>query len=132
MNLISVEPKIPDLAANHPLTDIVVQLDKGRKEFRNSQVHSISNRIPSWGFKVPQDKQLRGFGDDVCGKLLCPSTQDWGNPTCVHNDLLQVITELILRSHAELANKFGCSKFLSPPMTFRSSYGRVSELTHRI
>lgn len=26
---------------------------------------------------APQAKAVRGLGDDVCGRLLCPSTQDW-------------------------------------------------------
>ena len=86
LNLLSIEPKISDLVTERPLTELTLQLDKGRNEFRNSQVHSIRELISSWGLGVPEDGRLRGFGDDVCGRLLCPSTQDWEDPTCVSND----------------------------------------------
>jgi hypothetical protein len=59
-------------------------MDKGRNELRNSQVHSITNTISSWGIGVPEDKKLRGFGNDTCGRLLCPSTQDWNDPMFVY------------------------------------------------
>jgi hypothetical protein len=29
----------------------------------------------------PEDKHCRGFLNDVCGKLLCPTKLDWNNPT---------------------------------------------------
>ncbi|KAG1807379.1 hypothetical protein EV424DRAFT_1329609, partial [Suillus variegatus] len=29
----------------------------------------------------PDDKHLRGFTNDACGRLLCPSELDWNNPT---------------------------------------------------
>ncbi|KAF9785950.1 hypothetical protein BJ322DRAFT_754912 [Thelephora terrestris] len=80
INLLSIEPKIADLLADRELPDLVRDLEKGRNEFRNSQVHSISNQISSWGIGVPDDKHLRGFGNDICGRLLCPSTKDWGDP----------------------------------------------------
>jgi hypothetical protein len=85
LNLLSIEPKISDLVAERPLSELTSQLDRGRNEFRNSQVHLIQEQIPSWGIGVPEDKQLRGFGNDVCGRLLCPPTQDWEDPTCVSN-----------------------------------------------
>jgi hypothetical protein len=64
---------------DHSLDDLARQLDRGRNEFRNSQVHSITTQISGWGIGVPAEKRLRGFGNDICGKLLCPSTQDWEN-----------------------------------------------------
>ena len=76
------------MIADVPLADLARQLDKGRNEIRNSQVYSISERISSWGIGVPEEKCLRGFGDNVCGRLLCPSTQEWEDPTYVENDLL--------------------------------------------
>ena len=76
INLLSIEPKMSDLLTDRPLAQLTLQMDKGRNEFRNSQVHSISNQISSWGIGVPDNKQLRGFGNDTCGRLLCPSTQD--------------------------------------------------------
>jgi len=86
LNLLSIEPKISDLVAERPLTELTLQLDRGRNEFRNSQVHSIRELISGWGLGVPEEGHLRGFGNDVCGRLLCPSTQDWEDPTCVANN----------------------------------------------
>jgi len=76
---VSIEPKIEDMLPDHLLDVLARQLDRGRNEFRNSQVHSITTQISGWGIGVPDEKRLRGFGNDVCGKLLCPSTQDWEN-----------------------------------------------------
>lgn len=81
LNLLSIEPKISDLVTDRPLAEIASQLDKGRSEFRNSEICVINDKISRWGFGVPEDKHLRGFGNDVCGRLMCPSTQDWENPT---------------------------------------------------
>jgi len=83
LNLISIEPKVSDLVAERPPTEIVKQLNKGRNEFRSSQVHRIQHDISNWGIGVPCEKRLRGLGNDVCGRLLCPSTQDWCDLTCV-------------------------------------------------
>lgn len=88
LNLTFIEPKVKDLVADCPLAEVVAQLKKGRNEFRNSQVHTICQKISTWGIGVPDEKHLRGFGDDVCGRLLCPSTQDWGDPTYVQNGVL--------------------------------------------
>ena len=57
------------------------QLNKGRSEFHNSEVYVINDKISCWGFGIPENKHLRGFGNDVCGRLMCPSTQDWENST---------------------------------------------------
>lgn len=80
INLLSVEPKIADLISTHTPADLSLNLDKGRREFRNAQVHSISNKISIWVKGVPENKHLRGFENDVCGRLLCPSTRDWEDP----------------------------------------------------
>ncbi|KAF9779677.1 hypothetical protein BJ322DRAFT_1024523 [Thelephora terrestris] len=66
INLLSIEPKISDLLTDWPLADLMQQLDKGRNEFRDSQVHSISSQMSGWGVGVPEDKKLCGFGNNVC------------------------------------------------------------------
>jgi len=111
LNLLCIEPKISDLVTERPLTELTFQLDKGRNEFRNSQVHSIRDLISGWGFGIPDDGQLRGFGDDICGRLLCPSTRDWDDPTCVFNDLPPVPsgnlgTDIMLRRTREQIRSF--------------------------
>lgn len=100
LNLLSIEPKISDFVTSHSLAELMSQLDKGRNEFRNSQVHTICDRISGWGTGVPGDKQLRGFGSDVCGRLLCPPTHDWENPMYVPKYCLvpRDVAELMLVS----------------------------------
>ena len=88
INLVSIEPKIPDLVAEHPPAELALQMDKGRNEFRNSQVHLIHDWISSWGIGVPEAKQLQGFGNDVCGQLLCPPNLDQEDPMYIWNDHL--------------------------------------------
>ena len=86
IDLRAIEPKISDLLSSARPSVIARQLDKGRNEFRNSQVHIITEKISGWGIAgIPEDKYLRGFGDDVCGRLLCPSTLDWDDPTYALN-----------------------------------------------
>lgn len=81
IDLKAIEPKISDLLSSARPNAIAQQLDKGRNEFRNSQVHIITEKISGWGITgIPEDKHLRGFGDDVCGRFLCPSTLDWEDP----------------------------------------------------
>ena len=80
LNLLSIEPKIQDLVTERPLSELASQLDLGRTEVRSSQVFLISGGISKWDIGVPENKHLRGFGNDVCGRLLCPSNRDWDNP----------------------------------------------------
>jgi hypothetical protein len=83
LDLLSIEPKIRDLVTERPMAELAFQLDRGRNKFRSSQVHSVNAEIAGWGIGVPGEKDVRGFGDDVCGRLLCPSTLDWENPVYV-------------------------------------------------
>lgn len=83
--MLTIEPKISDLVHERPLTQLASQLEHGRNQFRSSEVHVITNEVVTWGIGIPGDKQLRGFGDDICGRLLCPSTYDWTNETYALN-----------------------------------------------
>ena len=89
LNLLSIDPKISDLIPRaSSLISLASKLEDGRNEIKSTQVHSISIReISSWGLGVLVQKELRGFGDEVCGRLLCPADQDWADPTCVDDPL---------------------------------------------
>ena len=82
-NLLSVEPRIPDILTRVPLLDAARILRDGREAFRASQTHSIATNIPLWptGYTVPSKKVFRGFMDDICGQLLCPPEHDWDDIT---------------------------------------------------
>lgn len=61
-------------------------LERGRNNFRSAQVHSIGvDEIHKWELGVPSNKSVRGFGNDVCGRLLCPSNRDWTDPAYVRS-----------------------------------------------
>jgi hypothetical protein len=77
---------------DHPLDDLARQLDRGRNEFRNLQVHSISTQISGWGIGVPDEKQLCGFGDDIYGKLLCRRLET-GKTWCMMSHSLGLFCE---------------------------------------
>jgi hypothetical protein len=68
--LLSIEPKISDLVHERPPTQLASQLERGRNQFRSAEVYVITREIAAWGIGVPENKQLRGFGNDVCGRLL--------------------------------------------------------------
>ena len=82
--MLSIEPKISDLVRERPPTQLASQLERGRSQFRSAEVYVITREIAAWGIGVPENKQLRGFSNDVCGRLLCPSTCDWADETYVH------------------------------------------------
>ena len=86
LNLLAINPKIPDLLSQVSLPKLAAKLEHGRNQVKSTQVHSISRgEISNWGFGVPVDKHLRGFGDNVCGHLLCPSNRDWTDPVYVRS-----------------------------------------------
>jgi hypothetical protein len=60
-----------------------LMLAKRREGFRNSEVHEVAKAIPLWPthYEIPRLKTLRGVGDDVCGRLLCPPSHDWNDPS---------------------------------------------------
>lgn len=79
--MLTIEPKISDFVQEQPLTQLTSQLERGRNQFKSTEVHMITREVATWGIGIPGDKQLRGFGDDICGRLLCPSTYDWADET---------------------------------------------------
>jgi hypothetical protein len=109
INLLSINPKISDLITKVTLAELTKKLERGRNEVKSTQVHSIGMKeITNWGLGVPVDKHLRGFSNDVCGHLLCPSNRDWNNAACVNNhfspfcSIVAGLTEL----HIALNNRF--------------------------
>ena len=67
--MLSIEPKISDLVCEQPPTQLALQLECGRNQFRSAEVYVITKEIAAWGTGVPKNKQLRRFSDDVCGRL---------------------------------------------------------------
>ncbi|KAG2355789.1 hypothetical protein BDR07DRAFT_1302171, partial [Suillus spraguei] len=43
----------------------------------------------------PDDKCSRGFGNDTCGKLLCPAEWDW-DQNCIRTDIHNRMSECIV------------------------------------
>lgn len=82
-NLLSVEPRLADVLSRKPNDEAARLLTKGRDSLRNSEVHKVGKEISSWptGYTIPGSKDLRGVTDDVCGKLLCPPSHNWNDPS---------------------------------------------------
>jgi hypothetical protein len=82
-NLLSVHPQVLDVLTRKPIDEAAKLLTQGRDSFRNSEVHEVAKAIPLWPmrYEIPRLKTLRGVGDDVCGKLLCPPSHDWNDPS---------------------------------------------------
>jgi hypothetical protein len=85
-NLLSVEPRLADVLSRKANDEAAKCLSVGRDSFRNSQVHTIGEEISSWpvGYTIPGQKALRGFNDDVCGRLLCPPAYNWNDPSYIY------------------------------------------------
>ena len=82
-NLLSVEPKVPDILTRVTLLKAAKILRDGREAFRSSQAHTISTTISLWstGYAINPNKIYRGLMDDTCGRLLCPPEHNWDDPT---------------------------------------------------
>ncbi|KAG2143671.1 hypothetical protein DEU56DRAFT_733151 [Suillus clintonianus] len=67
--------------------DMMKKLKKGADAARGDDTSTLKDLIATWinqdfrpsALLRPDDKQLRGFVHDVCGKLLCPAEWDWNN-----------------------------------------------------
>ncbi|KAG2745790.1 hypothetical protein P692DRAFT_201719517 [Suillus brevipes Sb2] len=67
--------------------DMIKKLKKGADAARGDDTSTLKDLIATWinqdfrpsALLRPDDKQLRGFAHDVCGKLLCPAEWDWNN-----------------------------------------------------
>lgn len=70
-------------------TELCFQLWKGADAARGDDTSKLKVLVSEWvncEFKPdplvnPDDKHSRGFTNDACGRLLCPSELDWNNPT---------------------------------------------------
>ena len=82
-NLLSVEPRIPDILTRVSLLNAAKALRDGQEAFRTSQTHLVVVTISLWptGYKIPSNKGCRGFMDDTCGRLLCPPEHNWDDLT---------------------------------------------------
>ncbi|KAG1726781.1 hypothetical protein EDD22DRAFT_1017901 [Suillus occidentalis] len=67
--------------------DMLKELKRGADAARGDDTSTLKDLIATWvnqdfhpsPLLRSDDKQLRGFVHDVCGKLLCPSEWDWNN-----------------------------------------------------
>ncbi|KAG2092539.1 hypothetical protein BD769DRAFT_1679023 [Suillus cothurnatus] len=67
--------------------DMLRQLKRGADAARGDDTSTLKDLVASWvnqdfrpAFLLKSDdKQMRGFVHDICGKLLCPSEWDWGD-----------------------------------------------------
>ncbi|KAG2130264.1 hypothetical protein DEU56DRAFT_914892 [Suillus clintonianus] len=65
--------------------DMLKKLKKGADAARGDDTSSLKELVATWvnqEFRPsplikPNDKYLRGFANDICGKLLCPAEWDW-------------------------------------------------------
>ncbi|KAG1767495.1 hypothetical protein EV702DRAFT_1254506 [Suillus placidus] len=65
------------------------KLRQGADASRGDDTSKLKNLIADWVNHElkpnppvdPEDKHHRGFGNDACGRLLCPTELDWTNPT---------------------------------------------------
>jgi hypothetical protein len=130
LNLLSVYPKISDLISEVPLITLASKLERGRNEIKSSEVHSIAIReISNWGLGVPVDKNLRGFGNDSCGRFLCPSNRDWTDPMCVNCPSYFHVEPTNICTASD--NRSNHLKSRSHTTISRVSFGRMSRLTCR-
>ncbi|KAG2744719.1 hypothetical protein P692DRAFT_20743198 [Suillus brevipes Sb2] len=65
--------------------DMLRKLKKGADAARGDDTSCLKDLVAIWVNQHfhpsplirPDDKHLRGFGSDICGKLLCPAEWDW-------------------------------------------------------
>ncbi|KAG2132819.1 hypothetical protein DEU56DRAFT_739394 [Suillus clintonianus] len=74
---------------NDDCVQMLKKLRQGADAARGDDTSKLKSLIADWvnrEFKPdppvdPEDKHCRGFVNDGCGKLLCPTELDWNNPT---------------------------------------------------
>ncbi|KAG2737703.1 hypothetical protein P692DRAFT_201732753 [Suillus brevipes Sb2] len=67
--------------------DMLKKLKRGADAARGDDTSTLKDLVAAWinqdfrpsSLLVSQDKQLRGFAHDICGKLLCPAEWDWSD-----------------------------------------------------
>lgn len=69
-------------------THMLKKLRQGADGARGDDTSKLKSLVPDWVNRNlkpdppvdPEDKFCRGFTNDACGRLLCPSELDWNNP----------------------------------------------------
>ncbi|KAG1763642.1 hypothetical protein EDD22DRAFT_776896 [Suillus occidentalis] len=69
-------------------THMLKKLRQGADGARGDDTSKLKSLVPDWVNRdlkpdppvEPEDKFCRGFTNDACGRLLCPSELDWNNP----------------------------------------------------
>jgi hypothetical protein len=64
---------------------IILQLKRGADAARGDDTSTLKDLVATWLNQEfhpsplirSDDKNSRGFANDVCGKLLCPTEWDW-------------------------------------------------------
>ncbi|KAG2117611.1 hypothetical protein DEU56DRAFT_748001 [Suillus clintonianus] len=73
---------------NHDYVQMLKMLRQGAESARGDDTSKLKGLVSEWvnrEFKPDppvdaDDKNLRGFANDACGRLLCPAELDWNNP----------------------------------------------------
>ncbi|KAG1797399.1 uncharacterized protein HD556DRAFT_1233541 [Suillus plorans] len=82
------QPKCSDMEYEE-YVQMLKKLRQGADSARGDDTSKLKSLVPDWvnrEFKPNppvdyEDKYSRGFVNDACGKLLCPTELDWDNPT---------------------------------------------------
>ncbi|KAG1794642.1 uncharacterized protein HD556DRAFT_1308000 [Suillus plorans] len=69
-------------------THMLKKLRQGADGARGDDTSKLKPLVPDWVNREwkpdppvdPKDKHCRGFTNDACGRLLCPTELDWNNP----------------------------------------------------
>ncbi|KAG2745604.1 hypothetical protein P692DRAFT_201719865, partial [Suillus brevipes Sb2] len=69
-------------------TQMLKKLRQGADSARGDDTSKLKSLVPEWINREmkpdppidPEDKHCRGFVNDACGRLLCPTELDWSNP----------------------------------------------------
>ncbi|KAG2753926.1 hypothetical protein P692DRAFT_201704850 [Suillus brevipes Sb2] len=85
----NVLPWFHQKASNMEHDDYTHMLKKGADSARGDDTSKLKSLVPDWVNRElkpnppvdPEDKFCRGFTNDACGKLLCPTELDWHDPT---------------------------------------------------
>ncbi|KAG1759868.1 hypothetical protein EDD22DRAFT_826086 [Suillus occidentalis] len=87
--------------------DMLKKLKRGADAARGDDTSTLKDLIATWinqDFRPSpllrsDDKQLRGFVHDICGKLLCPAEWDWNND-CVKAGIRERTADYIVSENS--------------------------------
>ncbi|KAG1730566.1 hypothetical protein EDD22DRAFT_960706 [Suillus occidentalis] len=80
-------PRVTDLEYDDYL-QMLKKIRQGADSARGDDISKLKSLVTDWVNHElkpnptidPDDKTCRGFINDACGRLLCPTKLDWGNP----------------------------------------------------